>query len=68
MINSPCVNCPKRNQPKDKCAKTCAILNAIQNHQLSIKETKIASAVDYADEGRFSISASSPNFLTGNYI
>jgi len=58
MILSPCRNCPKRNQPKDKCAKNCALIQKLQDIQVSFKqkvETDISPAIDYAEEGRFSI-------------
>lgn len=60
MISSPCKNCPKRNQPKDKCLKECRLLQAIQDIHISIKEDGedwFTPAIDYAEEGRFSINS-----------
>ncbi|MBN1932889.1 MAG: hypothetical protein JW786_14900 [Desulfobacterales bacterium] len=58
MILSPCRNCPKRHLPKDKCTKNCELIQKLQDMHLSFKqkvETDIAPAIDYAEEGRFSI-------------
>lgn len=60
MIASPCKRCPLRNQPKDLCIKNCHRLQAVQELYVSLKEggeSEITSAIDYADEGRFSISS-----------
>lgn len=53
MISSPCVKCFKKNQSKEICAKDCKILQAVQDHLVSIEELSILPAIDYADEGRF---------------
>ncbi|MBW1726489.1 MAG: hypothetical protein JRI63_02025 [Deltaproteobacteria bacterium] len=53
MISSPCANCQKKNQPKEKCAKDCEILQAIQCHQALYEKESIFQAIDYAEEGRF---------------
>ena len=60
MIASPCKKCPMRNQPKDRCFKNCRMLQAVQELYLSFKEggeSEITSAIDYSDEGRFSINS-----------
>ncbi|MDD2317964.1 MAG: hypothetical protein RBR01_06545 [Desulfobacterales bacterium] len=49
-----------RNQPKDRCFKDCRMLQAVQELYLSFKEggeSEISSAIDYSDEGRFSINS-----------
>lgn len=53
MIYSPCVNCHKKNQPKERCAKDCKILHAIQIYQAINERESILPAIDYAEEGRF---------------
>jgi len=55
MISSPCVKCDKKNQPKEKCAKDCEILQVIQDYLVSIEVGCIspAIAIDYAEEWRF---------------
>ncbi|MBN1932268.1 MAG: hypothetical protein JW786_11735 [Desulfobacterales bacterium] len=61
MILSPCRNCPKRNQPKDKCIKNCELIKKLQDMQVSLNqkvETNIGPAVNYAEEGRFTINSS----------
>ena len=57
MISSPCVKCDKKNQPKEKCAKNCEILNVIQDYLVSIEEGCVspAIAIDYAEEWRFCV-------------
>ncbi len=55
MIVSPCVKCKKRNQPKDKCARYCKILHEIQDYEISVRHRCITSAIDYSDEGRYTI-------------
>ncbi len=55
MIYSPCVNCHKKNQPKEKCAKDCKILHAIQIYQAVNERESIFPAIDYAEEGRFCV-------------
>lgn len=55
MTSSPCKNCPKRFKSKFECAKDCKILRQVQEMQSSLQEQNIFSAIDYAEEGRFSI-------------
>jgi hypothetical protein len=55
MTSSPCKNCPKRFLSKFECAKDCEILKQVQEMQNSLQEQNIFSAIDYSEEGRFSI-------------
>jgi hypothetical protein len=55
MTSSPCKNCPKRFNSKTECAKDCEILRQVQEMQFSLQEQNILSAIDYSEEGRFSI-------------
>ena len=57
MISSPCANCQKKNQPKEICAEDCEILHAVQTHLVSIEDSFISPAIDYADEGRFRLNS-----------
>jgi hypothetical protein len=56
MIASPCKNCPKRNEPKEKCIKDCELLQAVQNIQCASKEGIGVSGIDYAEVDRFAFS------------
>jgi hypothetical protein len=53
MISSPCADCQKKNQPKEKCAKDCKKLQAIQYHQILYEKESFFHAIDYTEEGRF---------------
>jgi hypothetical protein len=53
MISSPCATCQKKNRPKEKCAKDCEILQAIQYHQVLYEKENVSHAIDYSEEGRF---------------
>jgi hypothetical protein len=55
MTSSPCKNCPKRFKSKFECAKDCEILKQVQKMQFSLQEQNILSAIDYSEEGRFSV-------------
>jgi len=55
MTSSPCKNCPKRFKSKFECAKDCEILKQVQEMQSTLQEQNIFSAIDYTEEGRFSI-------------
>jgi len=57
MISSPCADCIKKNQPKETCLKDCAILEAIQLYQVSFGKSYVINAIDYAEEGRFSLNS-----------
>jgi hypothetical protein len=59
MTSSPCKNCPKRFKSKFECAKDCETLKQVQEMQSSIQEQNIFSAIDYTEEGRFSINYNS---------
>jgi hypothetical protein len=58
MISSPCKNCPKRDLPKENCAKTCNLLKAIQEIHISIEKWDGGSGIDYTEEYSFSIPSS----------
>jgi hypothetical protein len=53
MISSPCTTCQKKNKPKEKCAKDCKILQAIQYHQVLYEKENFFHGIDYTEEGRF---------------
>ena len=57
MISSPCANCQKKNQPKEICAEDCEILHALQTYHISMEDSLISPAIDYADEGRFRLNS-----------
>ncbi len=44
---------------KFECAKDCEILKQLQEMQSSIQEQNVFSAIDYTEEGRFSINYNS---------
>ena len=56
MISSPCIRCPKKNQPKDICSKDCDLLKAIQELNIVNNSGYDASAIDYTAENRYAIS------------
>jgi len=55
MISSPCLNCNRKDEPKDECVKNCSTLHEIQEYQASLEEVNILSAINYGEESRFSI-------------
>jgi hypothetical protein len=55
MTSSPCKNCPKRFKSKIECSKDCEILKKVQEMQCNLAEQNILTAIDYSEEGRFSI-------------
>lgn len=55
MTSSPCKNCPKRFMSKLECSKDCEILKKVQEMQCKCQEQNVFSAIDYTEEGRFSI-------------
>lgn len=57
MISSPCENCHRKNQPKESCADDCEILNAVQLYLVSNRSDFFISAIDYSEEGRFSLNS-----------
>ncbi len=63
MTSSPCKNCPNLFKSKFECAKDCEILRQVQEMESTLNEQNIFSAIDYAEEGRFSINYSN-NFST----
>jgi len=56
MISSPCIRCPKKNQPKDICSKDCDLLKAVQDLNVVKNSICAASAIDYTAENRYAIS------------
>jgi hypothetical protein len=63
MICSPCKTCHRHDQPKEDCYKDCALLQAIQNIQLSAKEDLLESGADYSEENRIAIDHSTAKRL-----
>jgi hypothetical protein len=58
MISSPCKNCPRRDLPKEDCAKNCKLLKAIQHIHVSTERWNVGSGIDYTEE--YSYTAPSP--------
>lgn len=56
MVASPCKNCPRRDEPKDQCLKNCHLLQSLQGQHVRHFHPIVASAIDYAEENRFTIS------------
>ena len=56
MISSPCIRCPKKNQPKDICSKVCDLLKAVQELNVVKNSSYAASAIDYTAENRYAVS------------
>ncbi len=50
MISSPCKNCPRRDLPKEDCAKNCKLLKAIQHIHVSAEKWNVGSGIDYTEE------------------
>jgi hypothetical protein len=55
MISSPCKNCPKRDLPKEKCAKDCKLLQAIQDMELCSEKLNDGGGIDFSDEYSYNI-------------
>ena len=55
MISSPCTDCHNKDRPKEKCAKNCEVLQAVQFYQALIEKSDIEPAIDYTEEWRFYI-------------
>ncbi len=55
MISSPCVKCPKRDEPKDECSRSCRKIELIQEINNSMEKSGFHPGIDYSEEGRFSI-------------
>jgi hypothetical protein len=55
MISSPCKNCPKKDLPKEDCAKNCKLLKAVQDIQVSAKKWGVGSGIDYTEEYSYTI-------------
>ena len=58
MISSPCKTCPKRNMPKEACARDCQLLQAIQDRQVVSENGTVLSGIDCTEESRYSLPAS----------
>jgi len=56
MICSPCIHCPRKNQPKEECSKNCKLLQKLQDIQLSAEDRWASSAIDYTAENRYTLS------------
>jgi hypothetical protein len=58
MISSPCKNCPKKDLPKEDCAKNCKLLKAIQDIHVSTGKWNVGSAIDYTEEYSYTLPSS----------
>jgi hypothetical protein len=59
MISSPCKNCPRRDLPKEDCAKNCNLLKAIQDINVSTERWTVGSGIDYTEEYSYALPPSS---------
>jgi len=64
MISSPCKNCPRKDLPKEDCAKNCQLLKAIQDIHISAEKWNVGSGIDYTEEYNYTI----PSSLTKTYV
>ena len=55
MISSPCKNCPRKDLPKDDCAKDCKLLQMIQDVQISSEKNLSSMGIDYTEEYKYTI-------------
>ena len=58
MISSPCKNCPRKDLPKEDCAKNCKLLKAIQDIQVSNERWNVGSGIDYTEEYSYTLPSS----------
>ena len=58
MISSPCKNCPRKDLPKEDCAKNCKLLKAIQDINISTEKWNVGSGIDYTEEYSFCVPSS----------
>jgi hypothetical protein len=58
MISSPCKNCPRKNLPKEDCAKNCKLLKAIQDIHVSTEKWNVGSGIDYTEEYSYTLPSS----------
>lgn len=63
MTSSPCKKCPNRYKSKFECVKDCDLIKAVQDAQIYRSESLIMSAIDYSEEGRFSVNYSTAHAL-----
>jgi hypothetical protein len=50
MICSPCIDCTRKNLPKEKCIRDCQILKAIQEMDSSSIKLNEGCGIDYTVE------------------
>jgi len=50
MISSPCKNCPRKDLPKEDCAKNCKLLKAVQDIHVSAEKWNVGRGIDYTEE------------------
>ncbi len=50
MICSPCMDCPNKMMPKDRCLDKCAKLQQVQDLQIRLRPEILSYAVDYSEE------------------
>ncbi|MEJ2656777.1 MAG: hypothetical protein P8012_06220 [Desulfobacterales bacterium] len=55
MICSPCKYCYRKDLPKEKCAKDCHILKAIQEVDSSLEKLNDGCGIDYTEEYDYNI-------------
>ena len=55
MISSPCKNCPRKDLPKEDCAKNCKLLKAIQEVHASAEKWNVCSGIDYTEEYSYTL-------------
>jgi len=58
MISSPCKNCPRKDLPKEDCAKNCKLLKAIQEVHASTEKWNVGSGIDYTEEYNYTLPSS----------
>lgn len=58
MISSPCKNCPRKDLPKEDCAKNCKLLKAIQDIHVSTEKWNIGTGIDYTEEYSYTLPSS----------
>jgi hypothetical protein len=58
MISSPCKNCPRRDLPKEHCAKNCSLLKAIQDIHVSTEKWNVGTGIDYTEEYSYTLPSS----------
>ncbi len=64
MISSPCKTCHRSSQPKEECYKNCALLQGVQDIQLSFEKGACASDIEYSEDNRFTVNISIEKYLS----